>query len=249
MFQLKEAIHCRAQLVQEIGSQLAALDSLRLPDGSMRRIRLIHLRRLARQIETALPEHSGHGERTAHYALLIGRAIGMVEDLVIDLQYAAFLHDIGLLTLPPGLLDKPAPLTLDEYVVIQSHPREGAAMLNSYRFLFESARLIAHHHERWDGAGYPFGLRGTYIPLSARILAIADAFDTLTSRSGSFDNARRTLRASSGTQFDPTLLETFYALLDGEMDSRNTIRPRDPVSAISAGMTAASYNGTSQPIL
>jgi HD-GYP domain-containing protein (c-di-GMP phosphodiesterase class II) len=68
---------------------------------------------------------------------------------------------------------------LDDYALIQSHPREGAALLNPYRFLYEAARLIAHHHERWDGAGYPYGLRGAYIPLAARILAIADVFDSI----------------------------------------------------------------------
>jgi len=230
MFLLKEPLHCRAQLVQEISVQLAALNSLRLSHESMQQVRLIQLQRLAGLIETACPEHSGHGERTAYHALLIAKAIGMVEKQVIDLQYAALLHDIGLLTLPRGLLKKTTALTLDEYVLVQSHPREGAAMLSSYRFLSESARLIAHHHERWDGAGYPFGLRGAYIPLSARILAIADAFDAIACRSESFEVAIRTLRASSGTQFDPVLLETFSILLEDEADSGTLVRPLDQPS-------------------
>ena len=220
MFHLKEPIYCGAQLVQEISEELAALDSLRISDGSLEQVRLIHLQRLARRIETSLTEHSGHGECTAYYTSLIAHAIGMVQRQSTELQYAALLHDIGLLSLPSGILNKPVPLTLDEYVLVQSHPREGAAMLSSYRFLSESARLIAHHHERWDGAGYPYGLRGTYIPLSARILSIADAFDVITRRSDSIGAALRTLRASSGTQFEPALLDIFAELLDGEGDSR-----------------------------
>lgn len=227
MFLLKEPLHCRAQLVQEISAQLATLDSLRLSDESRQQVRLIQLQRVARLIETACPEHSGHGERTAYYAVLIAKAIGMVEQQVIDLQYAALLHDIGLLTLPRRLLKKTTALTLDEYVLVQSHPREGAAMVSSYRFLSESARLIAHHHERWDGAGYPFGLRGAYIPLSARILAIADGFDAMAGQSELFEVAIRTLRASSGTQFDPVLLETFSGLLEDEAESGTLSRPLD----------------------
>ncbi|MEP7153794.1 MAG: HD domain-containing phosphohydrolase, partial [Nitrospira sp.] len=150
------------------------------------------------------------------------------------------LHDIGLLTLPGGLLNEAAPLTLDEYVLVQSHPRAGAALLSPYEFLSESACLIAHHHERWDGAGYPYGLRGNYIPLSARILSIADVFDAISGRSASFDVALRTLRASSGTQFDPDLLETFCVLLEDHNNRRpfllrssmatNTISPKATAS-------------------
>ncbi|MCS6317783.1 MAG: HD domain-containing protein [Nitrospira sp.] len=105
---------------------------------------------------------------------------------------------------------------MDDYALIQSHPREGAALLNPYRFLYEAARLIAHHHERWDGAGYPYGLRGAYIPLAARILAIADVFDSIAVRSTSLHSALRTLQASAGSQFDPALTTTFCTQLHGQ---------------------------------
>lgn len=204
-------INATTQLIQEITRQLDALDSLQLSKESLHAVRLLQLQRLTRRIETLIPGHFGHGERTAHYACLLGKAISLTDDQHIELHYAALLHDIGLLTLPGRLLDETAAHSLDDYALIQSHPREGAALLSPYRFLSEAARLIAHHHERWDGAGYPYGLRGGYIPLAARILAIADVFDSIANRSTSLHRALRTLHASAGSQFDPILTTTFCA--------------------------------------
>jgi HD-GYP domain-containing protein (c-di-GMP phosphodiesterase class II) len=158
------ADQCHNTAHPEITRQLDALDSLQLSKESLHAVRLLQLRRLTRRIETLIPGHFGHGERTAHYARLLGKAISLTDDQHIELHYAALLHDIGLLTLPGRLLDETAAHSLDDYALIQSHPREGAALLSPYRFLSEAARLIAHHHERWDGAGYPYGLRGGYIP-------------------------------------------------------------------------------------
>lgn len=209
-------INAMTQLIQEVARQLDALNSLQLPEESLRAVRRLQLCRLARRIEARIPGHFGHGERTAHYALLLAEAIGLTEKQRTDVYYAALLHDIGLLTLPERLLNEAQPHTLDDYALIQSHPREGAALLSPYRFLYEPARLIAHHHERWDGAGYPYGLRGEYIPVSARILAIADVFDTVAIRSTSLHAALRTLRASAGSQFDPVLSATFCELLQDQ---------------------------------
>jgi HD-GYP domain-containing protein (c-di-GMP phosphodiesterase class II) len=204
------------RLIDCITSQLAELDSLSLSNGLLEQVRLDRIRLMVRHIETSFPEHFGHGERTANCALLIGNAINLTKEQVIDLHYAALLHDLGLLTIPGSLNNNTAPLTLDEYVRVQSHPRAGASLLMPYSFLSEPARLIAHHHERWDGAGYPYGLRGAYIPVSSRILAIADAFDVIANRAGTYDAALRTLHASSGSQFDPSLLATFCRLMEDE---------------------------------
>lgn len=201
------------QLLQDLGRQLFALDALELPQESLEAVRVLQLRRLTRRIETIIPGHFGHGERTAHYALLLAERLRLTREQRLHLHYSALLHDIGLLMMPEHLLGEAAPHTLNEYALIQSHPREGAALLTPYSFLQEPARLIAHHHERWDGAGYPYGLRGEYIPSSARILAIADVFDSVVSRTHSWDSALRTLRASSGSQFDPSFCATFCNLL------------------------------------
>lgn len=201
------------RLIQDLATQLSALDALQLSPDSLEAVRLLQIRRLARRIETIIPGHFGHGERTAHYALLLAKRLGLSRSQCLDLHYSALLHDIGLLMLPGHLLGTPAPHTLNDYALIQSHPREGGALLSPYAFLQEAARLIAHHHERWDGAGYPYGLRGEYIPVPARILAIADVFDSIASRTKSRDSALRTLRASAGSQFDPTFCLTFCELL------------------------------------
>ena len=225
MSTLMAPINGSTRLIQEITRRLAALNSLQLPNARLEQVRLRQLRRVAQRIEASLPEHSGHGERTAYYALLIANGIGLAEEQIADLHYAALLHDIGLLTLPSALQNSEAPLTLDEYVLVQSHPRAGASLLMPYPFLSESACLIAHHHERWDGAGYPYGLRRTYIPLSARILAIADVFNVIAGRSKSLHAALRTLRAASGTQLDPDLLSTFCLVLDDHAIRRVPVWP------------------------
>lgn len=216
-------INTATRVIQDSLRQLATLSALHLPQEALQAVRLLQLRRLARRIETVIPGHFGHGERTAHYALLLAERLGLTEDQRRDLHYAALLHDIGLLTLPEHLLDEGTALSLTDYALIQSHPREGAALLSPYPFLLEPARLIAHHHERWDGAGYPYGLRNEYIPLSARILAIADGFDSITSRSHSWHSALRSLRASAGSQFDPTLSATFCDLLQDQDYQNNNI--------------------------
>jgi HD-GYP domain-containing protein (c-di-GMP phosphodiesterase class II) len=203
-------------LIDIVTLQLADLDSLHLPNGTLQQVRLDRIRLMVRRIETSIPDHFGHGERTANYALLIADAIGLTVEQVIDLHYAALLHDIGLLTIPETLNEKAAPLTFDEYVSVQSHPRAGAALLRTHSFLYEPARLVAHHHERWDGSGYPYGLRGAYIPVSSRILAIADTFDAMVSRAATFEVALRALHASSGSHFDPELLTTFCQLMEDQ---------------------------------
>src|SRR5687767_8556530 len=126
-------------------------------------------------------EMLAHGDRTARFAVALGTALGLEGTALIELQHAGLLHDIGKLTVPDTLLRKKEPLTADEYVLVQSHPRAGARLLESFPVLHGPAILIAHHHEHWNGSGYPFGLRGEMIPLGSRILAVADAFDALTS--------------------------------------------------------------------
>jgi len=129
-----------------------------------------------------------------------------------DLNLAAFLHDIGLLMLPHDLTIGVNTLDPESYVAVQNHPRLGASLLELFFFLREASVLMAHHHERWDGSGYPNGIRGQFIPLGARILSIADAFDAIRIPEVSNQVARnkialRIIRVAAGTQFDPELGE------------------------------------------
>jgi HD-GYP domain-containing protein (c-di-GMP phosphodiesterase class II) len=217
------ALQCHHPDLVAILEELRALDHVRLPAPSLTDIRAARIRRLVRRIEDLLPHHKGHGERTAGYALALGEAIGLSNAALRDLHFAALLHDIGLLTVPVDILSKAGPLTGDEYAVFQSHPRKGAELLEPIRFLREAALLIAHHHERWDGAGYPYGLRGEFIPLSSRILAVADAFDVLLVTEGRHNSsdlrrALRLLQVGSTSQFDPKLVDVFVTCCQDAAD-------------------------------
>jgi len=193
-------------------AMLLKIDHLRLPLASRRDAESILVRQVGREIDRALPWQSGHGRCTAAISLLIGQAVGLTPGELHDLKLAAFLHDIGLLMLPHDLTIGMSTLDSESYVTVQNHPRLGASLLEPYFFLREASVLIAHHHERWDGSGYPYGIRGRFIPLGARILSIADAFDAIRIPEVSNQVARnkialRIIRVAAGTQFDPELVE------------------------------------------
>ena len=197
-------------------AMLWKIDRLRLPPASRRDVESILVRQVSREIDRALPWQSGHGRRAAAISLLIGQTVGLTSCELHDLKLAAFLHDIGLLMLPHDLTIGVNTLDSDSYATVQNHPRLGASLLEPFFFLREASVLIAHHHERWDGSGYPYGIRGTFIPLGARILAIADAYDSIkvpgTDPAGRNRVAFRILRVASSTQFDPALVEAFYRI-------------------------------------
>ena len=161
-----------------------------------------------------------HGRRTALYALTLGHAVGVSTRDMIDLHYAALLHDIGQTRLPDEILQKKGPLTYEEYALIQCHPRDGAKFVEAIPALRGAAVLVAHHHEHWDGSGYPYGLRGAFIPLGSRILAVADRFDALCSVKDGFGRdarlAMRRLRRLAGSQLDPALVGIFVQRMENE---------------------------------
>ncbi len=199
-------------------AMLRKIDRLRLPLASRRDVESILVRQVGREIDRALPWQTGHGRRTAAIALMIGQAVALDANELHDLELAALLHDIGLLMLPARLAEKRDSLDPESYVAIQNHSRLGATLLEPFSFLREASILIAHHHERWDGSGYPYGIRGAFIPLGARILAIADAFDAIQVPDVPCPDTRnkialRILLVASGTQFDPTLVPVLCRLL------------------------------------
>lgn len=198
-------------------AMLSKIDGLRLPPRSRRDVESILVRQVTKEIDRALPWQAGHGRNTADIALTIGQAMALDVDALHHLKLAAFLHDIGRLMLSPCITESRAPLEPESYVALQHHARLGANVLEPFAFLSEASILIAHHHERWDGSGYPYGIRGTYIPLGARILAIADAFDAIhvpgsSDRVGRNRVAVRILRVAAGTQFDPELVDLLSCL-------------------------------------
>ncbi|MEO1060102.1 MAG: HD domain-containing phosphohydrolase [Actinomycetota bacterium] len=157
----------------------------------------------------------GHGERVRSYSEVIGREMGLSEDDLDRLRWSGLLHDIGKLMVPGELLNKPDSLTAEEYELVQAHAAAGAAIAEPLRpWLGEWVDAVGQHHERWDGAGYPTGLRGEEISLGARIVAVADVFDVMTSVRSyrpavSADEAREEIVRCGGTQFDPAVVAAF----------------------------------------
>jgi len=207
--------------ILKIQRLLQKIDRLHLPQSSRRDIESILVRQVSKEIDRALPWQTDHGHQTTVIALMIGQAMALNADELHHLELAALLHDIGLLMLPPHLMSNRDSLEPESYVAIQNHSRLGATLLEPFSFLREAAILIAYHHERWDGSGYPYGIRGEYIPLGARILSIADAFDAIhvpdiIDRSLRNRIALRILRVASGTQFDPSVVEAFAETMVGK---------------------------------
>jgi HD-GYP domain-containing protein (c-di-GMP phosphodiesterase class II) len=147
---------------------------------------------------------------------MIAREIKMAEDRVASLRYAAMLHDVGKLGVPTRVLQKSGRLTEEEFAAIKMHPMRGHEMIREIEFLGEAFAGIMHHHERLDGLGYPMGLKGAEIPEFARMIAVADAFDSMTTTRSyrgarSLEDAMAELRRCAGSQFDPAMVE---ALID-----------------------------------
>ncbi|MCS6896961.1 MAG: HD domain-containing protein [Nitrospira sp.] len=201
--------------VLKIQRLLEKIDRLRLPAASRRDVESILVRQVSKELDAALPWQAGHAERTAAVACLIGEAFQLDAATLHDLKLAALLHDVGLLMIPPPLRQGYEPLDSSSSIPLQHHSRLGANLLEPFAFLREAAILIAHHHEWWDGSGYPYGIRGAFIPLGSRILAVADAFEAIHvpgvhDRSLRDRIALRILRVASGTQFDPMVVSKLW---------------------------------------
>ncbi len=156
----------------------------------------------------------GHSLRLARLALAIGGEIGFSDEELSHLEQAAMLHDMTKLELPKAILEKAGPLTDDEWQKLQRHPELGYEMVRDAPFLQEAGEIILCHHERYDGGGYPRGLKGEEIPLAARIFALADTYDAMTSdrpyrKAGSHAAAVREVKGNAATQFDPKVVEAF----------------------------------------
>lgn len=160
----------------------------------------------------------GHSERVGHASVLIARELGMDDERVEVLRFAGILHDVGKLGVPTRLLRKNGPLTPEERRIIELHPEYGHEMVRGISFLGEARAAILHHHERLDGSGYPYGLAGDRIPECARIVAVADAFDAMTStrcysRARPVEAAVAELERCAGTHFDPRMVGAFVRAL------------------------------------
>jgi putative nucleotidyltransferase with HDIG domain len=161
---------------------------------------------------------AGHSRRVMEYSKSIGQRMKLDKEDIEDLKRSALLHDIGKIGIPDIILKKKTKLTDEEYAVIKSHPETGAAILKYIKSFKHLVPAVYHHHERFDGDGYPDGIKDTAIPLHARIIAIADTFDAMTSsrsyRSAlSFRTALSELERNKGIQFDPDIADIFIEIL------------------------------------
>lgn len=163
-----------------------------------------------------------HSTRLAEWALHVARDLGLQENLLGDIETAALLHDIGKIGVPDSILNKPAKLTDQEYEVMKKHPEYGWAVLKQVPGMERASLIVLHHHEGFDGKGYPAGLQGSEIPMGSRIVSVIDAFDAMVScrpyRNGlPFEEAERRLLQAAGTQFDPAVVQSFLPLARAEM--------------------------------
>ena len=215
------------ELVEQRTAELdRALNSL---EGAYRST----LKALTAALETRDSETHGHSERVVTYSLRLGREYGLNSEQMKSLEIGSLLHDIGKIGVPDPILRKPAKLTEEEWVRMREHPLHGQQILRGIAFLQGAARVVAQHHEKWDGTGYPLGLRGEEIDINARIFAVADAFDAITSdrvyrRGKPYEAAAQELDDWAGRQFDPKVVEAFHRVPkeDWEELHRQSLLPK-----------------------
>jgi cyclic di-GMP phosphodiesterase len=215
------------ELVEQRTAELdRALNSL---EGAYRST----LKALTAALETRDSETHGHSERVVSYSLRLGREYGLNSAEMKSLEFGSLLHDIGKIGVPDSILRKPAKLTDEEWVRMREHPLHGQQILRGIEFLQGAARVVAQHHEKWDGTGYPLGLRNEDIDICARIFAVADAFDAITSdrvyrRGKPYEAAAQELDDWAGRQFDPKVVEAFHRVPkeDWEELHRQSLMPK-----------------------
>jgi putative nucleotidyltransferase with HDIG domain len=156
----------------------------------------------------------GHARRVTAFSIAIAKAMRLPQEKIPTIARAAFLHDIGKIAIPDAILRKPGNLTLEETATMQQHCDKGFQIVKKIPFLVDACDIIYSHHERYDGTGYPRGLRSQDIPLGARIVAVANALDSITSDlpyrpAQSFTTARNEIKLWSGRQFDPEIVQVF----------------------------------------
>jgi putative nucleotidyltransferase with HDIG domain len=198
----------------------ARTEQLRRAMSDLERSYDITLEALGDALDLKDAETEGHSKRVTAYTIAMARSMRLEAEKIRVIARGAFLHDIGKMAIPDAILRKPGPLTPDEVLIMREHCYRGYQMLRKIPFLAEASDIVHSHQERWDGSGYPRGLKGEQIPLGARLFAIADTLDAITSDrpyrpAQSFAAAREEIVLWSGRQFDPNLVNLFLEIPEG----------------------------------
>lgn len=219
---LEDGAFFESQRVKELQNQVAGM-SMQSKDMFLQSIY-----GLIQAIEARDPYTRSHSENVMRYSIALGEAMGINPGELEVIHRSAMVHDLGKIGIPDAILRKPARLTSDERAVMEQHPAIAVKIMGQMRFLQREMGIVRHHHERWDGTGYPDGLSGKQIPQGARILSVADAFDAITSdrvyhRSRSVGQAIEVLAAESGKQFDPDVVAAMMRWIDANRRQTGTV--------------------------
>ena len=190
-----------------------------IPSFDVARDRVKEMVEMAQSVEEKDHATDGHCYRLERMAIQTAEKLGLRGQPLIDVSYAAYLHDIGKVRVPNEILGKESQLTDEEWTIMKRHPEYGEEILQEKTFLGGAAEIVKAHHERFDGSGYPAGLTGVEIPIGARIIAVVDTYDAMTSdrpykKALSKQEAMEELCANSGTQFDPEVVDAFIQVVE-----------------------------------
>jgi len=174
------------------------------------------IKALTAAIDAKDPATRGHSQRVMEYTMLASTYLSFSPEEMETLEYASILHDVGKIGIDSAILMKPEPLSSDEWKIVRGHPTEGANMLREIPFLEKASELVLYHHEKYNGEGYPKGLKGDFIPIGARIITVADSFDTMTTnrpyrQAMTFEDSINELRRCIGSQFCPVAVKAFLS--------------------------------------
>ncbi len=225
----KEDLDLLNHFAAEIATSIQVARLFNEVKGKNEEIKVAHLeviQALAEAVESKDLYTGGHARRLAVYGDAMAHRAGLTTQEIELLWYAAILHDVGKIGIPDSILHNTGPLTPEQWVIMKTHPEKGELMLSQLGSLAPIAGIIRHHHERWDGKGYPDGVKGEAIPIYSRIIAIADTYDAVTTHrpyqaAVSTQEAFEILKNCAGTQLDPKLVEYFLAALTKSETLRN----------------------------
>jgi putative nucleotidyltransferase with HDIG domain len=227
LYRAKETGRNKTCLSSEVEKQETSIVSVEL-ETKGRALNIIYA--LAATVDAKDHYTYGHSKKVSQYAVTLSETIGLPQDKTATIQAAGLLHDIGKIAIPDSILNKKGPLTKEEWKPVQAHPELGVEILRHVIDLANCLPAILHHHEHYDGKGYPSGLKADSIPIEARLLTIADAYDTITSmrpyreQQRSPHEALDELRRCSGTQFDPALVDAFCKIIEPTLPERLEIK-------------------------